>query len=90
MADLCGGHPADVLIAVLPGNIAAHRARGGEVAVLPGGWAGGKQGQADRPGLETERLRRTGEEACVYQKYGWSRLSSTVHVKYTSDFKDVV
>lgn len=39
MADLCGGHPADVLIAVLPGNVDAHRARGGEVAVLLG-WMG--------------------------------------------------
>ena len=44
MADLCGGHPADVLIAVLPGNVDAHRARGGEVAVLLGGWTGGKAG----------------------------------------------
>ena len=44
MADLCGGHPAVVLIAVLPGNVDAHRARGGEVAVLLAGWAGGKAG----------------------------------------------
>lgn len=44
MADLCGGHPADVLIAVCLAAPALTVPRMEEVAVVPGGWAGEEGG----------------------------------------------
>lgn len=62
MADLCGGHPADVLIAVCLAARALTVPGTGEVAVLPTGRAGGKARCCpEDPGLETQRLRRAGE-----------------------------
>lgn len=58
MADLCGGHPADVLIALC---LAA------QTLTVPGmkrgGWVGGKGGRAARssPGLQTEQDGQAGD-----------------------------
>lgn len=70
MADLCGGHPADVLIASPPGSEGTHRARApglGRGALLATGQAGQRMMLPGKP----PGWRPSAEEALGGQERGY-------------------